>query len=153
MNNLVEPEEKITFAPALNILNKKTMKKIQVMMLMMLVAFMGLCVQSCGSDDDPETVQNYTLKVALQDTGNLDAASASDMAAILPNYSQTMRCTESQAKKALDIAMEENKTSIPVANGNGEFVNYTLKFYIVDESNKEVYSRLLIIKDGTWTVK
>ncbi|MBR3081105.1 MAG: hypothetical protein IKH01_15060 [Prevotella sp.] len=129
------------------------MKKIQVMMLMMLVAFMGLCVQSCGSDDDPETVQNYTLKVALQDTGNLDAASASDMAAILPNYSQTMRCTESQAKKALDLAMEENKTSIPVANENGEYVNYTLKFYIVDDSNKEVYSRLLIIKDGTWTVK
>ena len=129
------------------------MKKIQVMMLMMLVAFMGLCVQSCGSDDDPETVQNYTLKVALHDTGNLDEASATAMASILPNYSQTMRCTESQAKKALDIAMEENKTSIPVANGNGEFVNYTLKFYIVDESNKEVYSRLLIIKDGTWTVK
>ena len=114
---------------------------------------MGLCVQSCGSDDDPETVQNYTLKVALQDTGNMDAASASAMASILLNYTQTMRCTESQAKKALDLAMEENKTSIPVANENGEFVNYTLKFYIVDESNKEVYSRLLIIKDGTWTVK
>ena len=64
-----------------------------------------------------------------------------------------MRCTESQAKQALDIAMEENKTSIPVANENGEYVNYTLKFYLVDESNKEVYSKLLVIKDGSWTIK
>ena len=128
------------------------MKKFQVMMLMMLVAFMGLSVQSCG-DDDPEAVQNYTLKVALQDAGNMDEASATYMASILPNYTQTVRCTESQAKQALDLAIQERQTSIPVTNEEGEYVNYTLKFYLVDDSNKEVYSKLLIIKDGQRTIK
>ena len=114
---------------------------------------MGLSVQSCGSDDDPDTIQNYTLKVALQDTGNLDSASATYMASILPNYTQTVKCTESQAKKALDLAIEENQTSIPVANEEGDYLNYTLKFYLVDDSNKEVYSRLMIMKDGQRTIK
>ena len=129
------------------------MKKFQVMMLMMLVAFMGLSVQSCGSDDDPETSQNYTLKVSLHDIGNLDPTSSTYMASILPNYTQTVKCTESQAKQALDLAIEENKTSIPIADEEGNLLNYTLKFYLVDESNKEVYSKLLVIYDGQRTVK
>ena len=130
------------------------MKKFQVMMLMMLVAFMGLSVQSCGSDDDDtDAVQNFTLKVALQDAGNLDPASATYMETILPNYTQTVRCTKAQAKLALDQAIQENQTSIPVADAEGNYMNYTLKFYLVDDSNKEVYSKLLIIKDGQRTIK
>jgi len=122
-------------------------------MLMMLVAFMGMSVQSCGSDDDPETSQNYTLKVSLHDIGNLDPTSSTYMASILPNYTRTVKCTESQAKQALDLAIEENKTSIPIADEEGNLLNYTLKFYLVDESNKEVYSKLLVIYDGQRTVK
>ena len=129
------------------------MKKIQVMMLMMLVVFMGMSVQSCGSDDDPETSQNYTLKVSLHDIGNLDPTSSTYMASILPNYTRTVKCTESQAKQALDLALEESKTSIPIADEEGNLLNYTLKFYLVDESNKEVYSKLLVIYDGQRTVK
>jgi hypothetical protein len=33
------------------------MKKIQTMMLMLLVAMMGMCVQSCGSDDDDNIIK------------------------------------------------------------------------------------------------
>ncbi len=33
------------------------MKKIQSMMLMLLVAVMGMCVQSCGSDDDDNIIK------------------------------------------------------------------------------------------------
>ena len=35
------------------------MKKFQTMMLMMLVAFMGMAVQSCGDDDDKVKVEVY----------------------------------------------------------------------------------------------
>ena len=115
---------------------------------------MGLSVQSCGSDDDDtDAVQNFTLKVALQDAGNLDPASATYMETILPNYTQTVRCTKAQAKLALDQAIQENQTSIPVADAEGNYMTYTLKFYLVDDSNKEVYSKLLTMKDGQRTIK
>jgi hypothetical protein len=46
------------FAPNLIFNNKTIMKKIKSMMLLLLVAVMGMCVQSCGSDDD----DNNTIK-------------------------------------------------------------------------------------------
>ena len=128
------------------------MKKIQMMMLMMLVAFVGVAVQSCG-DDDPESTQSYTLKFTLQDTGNLDQASAEAMAYKLSNVTKTVKCTESQAKRALDEAMEESVSTFPVDDNEGNYLEYTIKVYLVDSSNKEIYSKLLVIKDGKRTVR
>jgi hypothetical protein len=129
------------------------MKKLQAMMLMMLVAFVGLTVQSCGDDDDSDLRKNYTLKVALQDIGNLTQASADYMAAQMALTSETVKATAAEAKAALDRALDEYGSTIPVADDEGNYLEYTLKFYLVDESNNEIYSRLLIIKDGKRTIK
>ncbi len=49
------------------------MKKIQSMMLMLLVAVMGMCVQSCGDDDNNSSpvLSMYTIQAKLVDKGNL----------------------------------------------------------------------------------
>ena len=129
------------------------MKKIQVMMLMMLVTFMGLTVQSCGSDDEPSVRQNYTLKFALQDTGNLSPASIDYISAQMGNTSKTVNCTAAEAKAALDQSLEQYGSTIPVVDDEGNYLNFTIKFYLVDDSNKEIYSRLMVIKDGKRTIK
>ena len=129
------------------------MKKFQVMMLMMLVAFMGLTVQSCGDDDEPDATQSYTLKVSLQDPGNLDPASAEIIRTQFATIAQTVRCTASQAKTALDQAMDEFAYSIPVADDGGNYLEYSVRFYLVDSSNTEVYSKTMVIKDGKRTVR
>ena len=45
------------------------MKKIQSMMLMLLVAVMGMCVQSCGDDDNNSSpvLSMYTIQAKLVD--------------------------------------------------------------------------------------
>ncbi len=129
------------------------MKKFQVMMLMMLVAFMGLTVQSCGSDDEPDANQDYTLKVALQDSGNLDPASAEIIRYQFAAISQTVRCTASQAKTALSQSIDEYASTIPVADDGGNYLEYSVRFYLVDSSNTEVYSKTMVIKDGKRTVR
>jgi hypothetical protein len=130
------------------------MKKFQVMMLMMLVAFMGLTIQSCGSDDDaPSSKQNYTLKVALVDTGNLTPASIDYISAQMAGTSKTVKCTAVEAKAALDQTLDEYGSTIPVTDDEGNYLDFTIKFYLVDDSNKEIYSRLMVIKDGKRTIK
>jgi len=55
------------------------MKKFQTMMLMMLVAFMGMAVQSCGDDDDKVKVEVYygfDLSKVKIIKGNEDTADA-----------------------------------------------------------------------------
>lgn len=55
------------------------MKKFQTMMLMMLVAFMGMAVQSCGDDDDKVKVEvyyGYDLSGIKIIKGNEDTAEA-----------------------------------------------------------------------------
>ena len=55
------------------------MKKFQTMMLMMLVAFMGMAVQSCGDDDDKVKVEVYygfNLSKVKIIKGNEDTADA-----------------------------------------------------------------------------
>ena len=55
------------------------MKKFQTMMLMMLVAFMGMAVQSCGDDDDKVKVEvyyGYDLSEIKIIKGNEDTAEA-----------------------------------------------------------------------------
>ena len=61
------------------------MKKIQMMLAMMLMAFVGFALQSCGSDDndDPQPqTQKFSWEIILSDPGTLsteEAAVINDM--------------------------------------------------------------------------
>ncbi len=87
------------------------------MMLMLLVAVMGLCVQSCGDDDN---LSMYTIQAKLVDKGNLGA----------------------------DAVAQINPASFPTKGENDVNAIYTIKIYITNSAGKEIYSRMLEIKDG-----
>ncbi len=129
----------------------KQFKNFFLVALMVLVAGM---VSSCGSDDDDNGggsgVGTYTLKCHISDYGTIPTEFAKIMNdAFEQNVNQQYpNVSLDLVKKALDVAVEE---SIKTGNYKDSPYNYTIEFYIVDSNGKKVYSRLIIIKDGTAT--
>lgn len=132
----------------------KQFKNFFLVALMVLVAGM---VSSCGSDDDNNSsggggsgLGTYTLKCHISDYGTIPTEFAKIMNdALEQNVNQQYpNVSLDLVKKALDEAVEE---SIKTGNYKDSPYNYTIEFYIVDSNGKKVYSRLIIIKDGTAT--
>jgi len=126
------------------------MKKLQTLMLMMLVAFMGLAVQSCGSDDDKGAAsrEQFTLSAELTDAGNLTDDEKSAMQAGFAQIGHTVTATESEAKAALDESIEMYKDSY--ANTAGK--NYTVTFFLKNASGKVVYQKSIVVQGQNVTV-
>jgi len=92
------------------------MKKIQSMMLMLLVAVMGMCVQSCGSDDDNTPSGGYekigyvrenfnnTLKFQGK---NFSEYSKQETVAQLPESDQTVLLNFITSVKDADASLQE----------------------------------------------
>lgn len=121
------------------------MKKIQMMMLMMLTAFMGFALQSCGSDDDNnDTRQTYTIGLEIVDKGDLTAEEAAmvntKIQQAVSKAETTVTATESQAKAALDAAINLNKTQLE-ASFKGNTKKFTMAFVLKNASGKVVYQR------------
>ena len=111
------------------------MKKIQMMMLMMLTAFMGFALQSCGSDDDNNEIV---------DKGDLTAEEAAKVNAMIQQSMSkaetTVTATESQAKAALDAAINLYKSDLEAAF-KGNTKKFTMAFVLKNASGKVVYQR------------
>ena len=122
------------------------MKKIQSMMLMLLVAVMGLCVQSCGDDDNNSSL--YTIQAKLVDKGNLGADAVAQINQLCDAIKRTDTATEDAVIKALDTTMPSFAASFPTKGENDVNAIYTIKIYITNSAGKEIYSRMLEIKDG-----
>ena len=121
------------------------MKKIQSMMLMLLVAVMGLCVQSCGDDDN---LSMYTIQAKLVDKGNLGADAVAQINQLCDAIKRTDTATEDAVIKALDTTMPSFAASFPTKGENDVNAIYTIKIYITNSAGKEIYSRRIEIKDG-----
>ena len=123
------------------------MKKIQMMMLMMLTAFMGFALQSCGSDDDnkSEATDTYTMSLEIVDKGDLSDAEAAFVNDEIQEKMKdvkdlTVTTTETKAKAALDAAISANKSELENAF-KGNTLKFTLAFILRNSSKKVVYQR------------
>jgi len=117
------------------------------MMLMLLIAFMGMTLQSCGSDDDSSDKASYTLSASITDQGNMPELMVVALEGVFSQISQTVVTTLSDAKSTMDSAINQYKSTF--ANG----YNYTITFYLKDSSGNVKYTKKIICKGQTVTVE
>ena len=134
------------------------MKKIQMMLAMMLMAFVGFALQSCGSDDndDPQPqTQKFSWEIILSDPGTLSTEEAAVINDMLANYDKSKGSntgTLEQAKAYIDNVLNTNKTAFEAYLQ--QFQNedkFTLSFILKDE--KVVYTKYLKIDGLTVTIQ
>ncbi len=126
------------------------MKKLETMLLMLLIAFMGMTLQSCGSDnDDEDTKASYTLTAALTDKGNLPEEAVALIEPELKLMSQTFTATLAEAKAALDETMQLYKSTFAVEDG----FHFTITFYLKDSAGKEKYSKRILVNGSNVTIQ
>ena len=138
------------------------MKKIQMMMLMMLTAFMGFALQSCGSDDDnkSEATDKYTMSLEIVDKGDLTTDEFNMVNAMIKESmaksgaTTTVTATETQAKAALDAAIQVYKPVLESSfKGYGNTKKFTLAFILRNSANKVVYQRNVLVDGEKITVQ
>lgn len=131
------------------------MKKIQMMMLMMLTAFMGFALQSCGSDDDnkSEATDTYTMSLEIVNKGDLTDDEAEFVNGLIQEGMKdakdlTVTTTETKAKAALDAAITAYKSELENAfKSSKNPKKFTLAFILRNSSKKVVYQRNVLV-DG-----
>lgn len=113
------------------------MKKFETIILMVLVAFMGLAVQSCNNDDD---VDFYTMRIDITDRGNLPDTFFKAYEARFSSSQRVNYASLSDAKAYLRRSLEENKSSIEEAlvKDNNTY-NFTLSYLLINNSGEQVY--------------
>lgn len=133
-----------------------------MMMLMMLTAFMGFALQSCGSDDDnkSEATDTYTMSLEIVDKGDLsddDAAFVNDMIKEqMAEYKDitTVTATETQAKAAMDKSINMYKSVLEASfKGTGNTKKFTLAIILRNSSKKVVYQRNVQVDGEKITVQ
>jgi hypothetical protein len=131
------------------------MKQFKNFFLIALMVLVGGLVSSCGSDDDNNGgggsgLGTYTLKCHISDYGTIPTEFAKIMNdALEQNVNQQYpNVSLDLVKKAVDQAVED---AVKSGQYNDSPYNYTIEFYIVDSNGKKVYSRYIIVKNGTAT--
>ena len=123
------------------------MKKIQIMMLMMLVALMGMTVQSCGSDDGDET-KLYTLSMELSDPGTLPSEMVPFYQAMLSQPVNMNFTTLNDAKAMLRTYANAFKSQMEAdLRASGNTYKFTIS-YLLKDGGTTVY-KMDIKVDGT----
>lgn len=131
-----------------------------MMMLMMLTAFMGFALQSCGSDDDnkSEATDTYTMSLEIVDKGDLSDAEAAFVNGVIKEEMDknkditTVTATETQAKAALDAAIKIKQDELEAAF-KGNTLKFTLAFILRNSSKKVVYQRNVLVDGEKITVQ
>ena len=133
-----------------------------MMMLMMLTAFMGFALQSCGSDDDnkSEATDTYTMSLEIVDKGELSDAEVefinNTIVEKMAEYKDitTVTATETQAKAAMDKSINMYKSVLEASfKGTGNTLKFTMAIILRNSSNKEVYRRNILVDGEKITVQ
>lgn len=139
------------------------MKKIQMMLAMMLMAFVGFALQSCGSDDNDEPVDTYSWDVVISDRGTLSDEELELYNEMLEECRKpgakypitgSNTGTLSQAKKKIDESLNLYKSGFE--EKLKEFKNedkLTLSFILKDSKGAVVYTKYLKIDGLTVTIQ
>jgi len=132
------------------------MKKIQSMMLLLLVAVMGMCVQSCGDDDNtPSMSSSYTMNVVL-DVKNKGSLSNEQLENLKNKFTQTgtaQYISDYAAKQASRAAIQESYNQIKEAFANVDWSEEKADFAIVitttnNSTQKEIAKSKIIFNKG-----
>ncbi len=102
--------------------------------------------------ESPSASTYYVLRCTISDIGTLP-----------PTYAAILKqgLEESVKERISGVSLEDAKKMVDkavtdaVANGdyNGEEYNYTIEFYITDSEGNKLYSRYIVVKDGSATVR
>lgn len=113
------------------------MKKFETIILMVLVAFMGLAVQSCNNDDD---VDFYTMRIDITDRGNLPDEFFKAYEARFSSSQRVNYASLSDAKAYLKRSLQDNKSSMEEALVKDKNTyNFTLSYLLINNSGEQVY--------------
>jgi hypothetical protein len=125
------------------------MKKIQTLMLTLLVVVMGMAVQSCGKDDDNLTTP-YTISatVDVQDKGSLTDAQ-------IENFKNSLRKTETgnyasdaAARSTTDQLVQTYKSQFEAAFSNVDWTNENANIVITINTTNNKTQKVV----AQWTI-
>jgi len=126
------------------------MKKIQRLMLMLLVAVVGLTMQSCGKDDNKTVSTLYTMSatVDVKNQGSLSDANVNYLKNSFSKSETGYYTSDAEAKTAADQAIQKYKSQIEAVfsdvNWDGEEANIVITINTTNNSTKAIVSQ--------WTV-
>lgn len=133
------------------------MKKIQTMLLMLLVAVMGMCVQSCGSDDDntPSMSSSYTMNVVL-DVKNKGSLSNEQLEMLKNKFTQTGTAqyisdyaAKQSSRTAVQAAYDEIKATFSDVDWSDEKADFAIVITTTNNSTqKEIAKSKIIFNKG-----
>ena len=125
------------------------MKKIQTLMLTLLVVVMGMAVQSCGKDDDNLTTP-YTISatVDVQDQGSLTDEQIETFKKGF-SYTETANfASDAAAKSATDLSVQTNKSKIEEAFSKVDWTNENANIVITINTTNNKTQKVV----AQWTI-
>lgn len=125
------------------------MKKIQTLMLTLLVVVMGMAVQSCGKDDNSVTTP-YTISatVDVKDQGSLSDAAIEKLKNSFRKSETADYASDAAAKSATDQAVQANKSDIEAAFSNVDWTNENANIVITINTTNNKTQKVV----AQWTI-
>jgi len=125
------------------------MKKIQTLMLTLLVVVMGMAVQSCGKDDDNLTTP-YTISatVDVQDKGSLTDAQIETLKNSFRKSETANYASDAAAKSATDLSVQTYKSQFEAAFSNVDWTNENANIVITINTTNNKTQKVV----AQWTI-
>ncbi|SRR5574344_131268 len=130
------------------------MKNFKTLFLLLIVAMLGISLQSCGGDDDDSiySTDTYTLQAKLTEKGTMTDQQAALMDASLALVKKSETCTLDIAKAALDLVVTTYMNS-DAFDLNGNTSKFTFQFQLLNSAGKLVYYRTVIVDGENHTLQ
>ena len=125
------------------------MKKIQTLMLTLLVVVMGMAVQSCGKDDDNLTTP-YTISatVDVKDKGSLTDAQIETLKNSFRKSETANYASDAAARSATDQSVQAYKSQFEAAFSNVDWTNENANIVITINTTNNKTQKVV----AQWTI-
>lgn len=125
------------------------MKKIQTLMLTLLVVVMGMAVQSCGKDDDNLTTP-YTISatVDVKDKGSLTDAQIENFKNSFRKSETANYASDAAARSATDQSVQAYKGQFEAAFSNVDWTNENANIVITINTTNNKTQKVV----AQWTI-
>lgn len=125
------------------------MKKIQTLMLTLLVVVMGMAVQSCGKDDDNLTTP-YTISATLdvKDKGSLTDAQVEQLKKGLSKTETADYASDAAAKSATDQLVQTYKSQFEALFSNIDWTKENANIVITINTTNNKTQKVV----AQWTI-
>ena len=125
------------------------MKKIQTLMLTLLVVVMGMAVQSCGKDDDNLTTP-YTISatVDVKDQGSLTDAQIENFKNSFRKSETANYASDAAARSATDQSVQAYKSQFEAAFSNVDWTNENANIVVTINTTNNKTQKVV----AQWTI-